>query len=126
VDVEGWKASALASAITSALDQPARAAQTVCLLPHFDPYTLSVAKHGSYLMPKAKLSQVYRSQGWIVPVVLANGRIVGTWEQETRGKKMSLKFQMFGPPDGWVKTGIETEAERMATFVGAQIEAIKM
>jgi hypothetical protein len=126
VDVEGWKASALASAITSALDQPAHGAQTVCLLPHFDPYTVAVAKHASYLMPKAKLPQVYRSQGWIVPVALANGRIVGTWEQETRGKRLSLKFQMFGTPEGWVKTGIEAEAERLANFGNFQLQALDM
>ena len=58
----------------------ADAARGVYLLPGFDPYTLAPLSHRDHTIPEGKVDQVSRAAGWIAPVILENGRIVGTWE----------------------------------------------
>jgi hypothetical protein len=50
------------------------------LLPGFDPYTLAPLSHRDHTIPDGKVDEVSRAAGWIAPVILDKGRIVGTWE----------------------------------------------
>lgn len=50
------------------------------LLPGFDPYTLAPLSHRRHTIPEGKVDLVSRKAGWISPVILDEGRIVGTWE----------------------------------------------
>jgi hypothetical protein len=50
------------------------------LLPGFDPYTLAPLSHRDHTIPNDKVDEVSRAAGWIAPVILDKGRIVGTWE----------------------------------------------
>lgn len=116
VEVEGWKALALASSLEPMSKQ--KPASSVRLLPHFDPYTIAVARHSQYLMPEAHKSRVYRPQGWISPVVLVNGSIAGVWEQDKKRGQTAISVEMFAPPDSHVRQGIEGEAARLGAFLG--------
>lgn len=120
VEVEDWKALALASTVEAMVtaSQPL----PVRLLPHFDPYTISVARHSQYLLPAAHKARVYRPQGWISPVVLVNGCIAGVWEYEKQRSKLQVKVEMFTPTDNTVRQGIEAEAERLGGFLGAEAQ----
>lgn len=51
------------------------------LLPGFDPYTLAPISHREHIIPEGKIDEVSRAAGWIAPVILVDGRIVGTWER---------------------------------------------
>ena len=74
---QGWLAKGGAKAAVKA--GPAEGAH---LLPGFDPYTLAPLSHREYIIPKGKVDKVSKAAGWIAPVILENGRIVGTWETE--------------------------------------------
>lgn len=50
------------------------------LLPGFDPYTLAPISHRDHIIPEGKIDEVSRAAGWIAPVIVENGRIIGTWE----------------------------------------------
>jgi hypothetical protein len=60
------------------------------LLPGFDPYTLAPLSHREFIIPDGKVDEVSRAAGWIAPVILDNGRIVGTWEVG-KGGAIALK-----------------------------------
>jgi len=62
------------------------------LLPGFDPYTLAPLSHREHIIPKGKIDEVSRAAGWIAPVILENGRIVGTWESDSG----TITLQPFG------------------------------
>lgn len=55
----------------------------VLLLPGFDPYTLAPLSHRRYTIPEGKVDLVSRKAGWISPVILDEGRVIGTWETGT-------------------------------------------
>jgi hypothetical protein len=73
----GWLTPEGAKAATEAA--PAEGAY---LLPGFDPYTLAPLSHRDYIIPLGKVGEVSRAAGWIAPVILEDGRIVGTWETD--------------------------------------------
>jgi Winged helix DNA-binding domain len=50
----------------------------VRLLPHFDVYTLAQAGRDLMIDPEHRPA-VFRKAGWISPVIVVEGRIVGTW-----------------------------------------------
>jgi len=68
------------------------ASQSAHLLPGFDPYTLAPIRHREHIIPQGKIDEVSRAAGWIAPVILENGRIVGTWESKTG----TIALQPFG------------------------------
>jgi hypothetical protein len=119
VDVEGWSASALRSDIAEL--ETASAPPTVRLLPHFDPYTLAIARHSSYLLPEAHKGRVYRPQGWISPVVLIDGRIAGVWEHDKQRAATALTVDLFAPPDAAIERGVAAEAERLGAFLDSAV-----
>jgi hypothetical protein len=122
VEVENWKAQALVSTIDQM--QKLKTPQTVSLLPHFDPYTLAVARHSQYLLSEEHKGRVYRPQGWISPVVLVNGRIEGVWEYEKQRSKVVVTVGLFETSKQVMKQDIEVEAARLNSFLGADIEVV--
>ena len=67
-----------------ALASARMAVPVVRLLPSFDPYMLGHRDKG-HLVAAAHYKRVYRSQGWLSPVVLVNGRAVGVWSYRRKG-----------------------------------------
>ncbi len=90
VEIEGyqaWMTKAGAKA-ASKTDAP----ESAHLLPGFDPYTLAPISHREHIIPKGRVDEVSKAAGWIAPVILENGRIVGTWETDDG----SIVLQPFG------------------------------
>lgn len=80
VVVEGspaWMTVAGAAAVAETAPSPG-----AYLLPGFDPYTLAPISHRAHTIPPGRVNEVSRAAGWIAPVILDDGRIVGTWETE--------------------------------------------
>jgi hypothetical protein len=83
----GWLTADAAK--TAGKAEPADGAH---LLPGFDPYTLAPLSHREHIIPKGKVDQVSKAAGWIAPVILVHGRIMGTWES----KSGAIGLQPFG------------------------------
>jgi uncharacterized protein YcaQ len=120
VDVEGWKGWALASSLPAV--EAAQPGGVVRLLPHFDPYTLAVARHSHVLLDERYKDRVYRQQGWIYPVVLVDGRIVGIWEYDQKRSRVKVSIEPFAPLTDHVEQGIAAEVARLGTFLGAEAD----
>lgn len=86
------------------------------LLPGFDPYMLAHAEK-DHLVGAEFYKRVYRNQGWISPVVLLNGRVIGVWSAR-QGKGSSLEIGLFEKASKTTHAKIEEEAASLGAFLG--------
>lgn len=86
------------------------------LLPHFDPYLLGHADK-NHLVNAQNYKRVYRNQGWISPVVLLNGRIIGVWSCARRGKQLYMEIEPFEKFPKTIHARIEEEAASLGDFL---------
>lgn len=111
VSVEGYKAQMLSADLTS-LPSPS-ADVSVQLLPNFDPYLMG-HNNRDHLFDPAHRWKVSRVAGWISPVVLAGGRVVGTWGHVASGKTMRITVEPFKSLPVNVKSEVRARAESIA------------
>lgn len=90
------------------------------LLPGFDPYLLTHADKNR-LVDGALYKRVYRNQGWISPVVLLNGKVIGVWSIARRGNGSSLQIELFEKASKSIRAKIEEEAASLGTFLGLDL-----
>ena len=96
--------------------------RSVRLLPAFDHYVVAASRHAVHLLPDGLRGRVYRPQGWISPVLLVNVLIQGTWRHEIKSNRVEVTIEPFGKPPAWMLRGAAEEAERLAAFLGGQLD----
>jgi len=92
------------------------------LIPAFDQYVIGATLQVDKLTPGFFKDRVYRPQGWISAVLLVDGRMEGTWKYEQKGKKLLVEIAPFREQPEWVTSQVETEAERLAAYLGGELE----
>jgi uncharacterized protein YcaQ len=117
VDVEGAAAEILQEDLVE-LTQAEVERPHVRLLPYFDSFLLG-HKEREHLVPARHRPQVYRPQGWIAPVVLVDGRVVGVWEHARERDRLQVKVTGFGPISRHLRAGIRAEAHDLGRFLGS-------
>lgn len=120
VEVAGRRAWALAEHVEDMASSAPR--DIVRLLPGFDQYVVSVAPHVHSLLPGPYKDRIYRTAGWVSPVVLVDGRIEGVWRHEKRGSHIALVVEPFASLSNEVKRRIADEAERLGAFLLARVD----
>jgi uncharacterized protein YcaQ len=121
VEVEGTAGWTLREhAEEAAAEKPA--SRVVRLLPGFDMWVIGAARDGAALLDPAEKKRVYRNQGWISPVLLVNGRMEGVWKHERKGTRLLVAVEPFGRLPKWARTEVEAEAERLARYLGGELE----
>jgi hypothetical protein len=118
VDVEGWSAAVLRRDLP-ALTAGRSGGLPVRLLPYFDSYLLG-HRSREHLIEIRHHRRVYRTAGWIAPVVLVDGRVAGTWTHEIDGARLTIGVTLFAPASARAARGIRDEAERLSRFFGAR------
>jgi hypothetical protein len=119
VDVEGRQATALKS--TLELMAHGTAGPSVRLLPMFDVYVLSQSRRLEPLLAAEHKGKVFRPAAWVSATVLVDGKIEGVWEYETRKDHTLVKVRMFTLPGAHVRSGIESEADRLGSFLNTKV-----
>lgn len=117
VDVEGGRYWMLAEHVAEAI--ATRPTRTVNLLPAFDPWVVGASRSESRQLALRYRPRVYRGQGWISPVLLVNGRIVGTWSARRKSRLLQIEIVPFTRPGRWIRARAEAAAGRLAGFAGA-------
>jgi hypothetical protein len=69
-------------------------------------------------------ARVYRPQGWLSPVLLVDGRIEGVWRHERKGGRVTVVVEPFGDVAEHVRAGAEAQAQRLAAFLGGELEQL--
>ena len=93
------------------------------LLPAFDQYDVAAPRDREAVLSGALKGRVYRPQGWLLPVLLVDGRMEGVWQHEHRGDRLVVGIEPFARQPDWVRRAGE-EAERLARFVGGGLELV--
>lgn len=111
VEVEGTPAYLLAEDVDDlAKTKPTKA---VRLLPGFDQYVLGAGTGAAEIVPPAHRKEVSRTAGWISPVVVAGGRVVGTWESAD-GK---VDVRLFEDSPALSKKLLDAEVKRQTALL---------
>jgi hypothetical protein len=120
VSVNGWDAWGLrADAEVLRATEPSEA---VHLLPGFDPYTLGLRREREAALPAERKGRVFSQQGWIAPVVLAGGYVVGVWNHKVKRAQLAIAVEPFEPLSRAIRDGIEREAARLGVYLNAESE----
>lgn len=89
----------------------------VRLLPAFDQYVLGPGTKNTQIIAAKRRNAVSKAAGWIAPVVVAGGRVAGTWE----AKDGTLDVVLFKEAGKVAKDAIEAEAARIGAFLGGDL-----
>jgi uncharacterized protein YcaQ len=116
VTIEGTKAWAVPSdARRMARLEPST---SVRLLPNFDAYVMGFRPR-EQLNDKRFTARIFRTAGWISPVVLVGGRAEGVWGYERGSRGVEVTVEPFGKLPAARKKAIAEEVERLGSFLGA-------
>ena len=105
----------------AALTSRSRGTGVVNLLPNFDAYLLAHADK-DHLIEARHYKQVYRNQWWISPVILLDGRVVGTWSYKFHGRKMTVEIDAFEKFPRPIRCSVEQEAASLGSWFRKEVE----
>jgi len=120
VEVEGrraWLPAAHVGAVRAV-----RPGGVTRLLPGFDQYTLGMSAHAASLLQGQPRNRVFRTAGWIAPVVLTDGFVTGVWRHERKGQRVTVQIEPFTPFSSIQREAVAAEVERLAGFLGGTPE----
>jgi uncharacterized protein YcaQ len=116
VSLAGWDAWMLATdAEEAAVAAPGG---HVALLPAFDQYVVAAPRDDSAVLADAVRPRVFRRQGWLSPVLLVDGRIVGVWKHERTAGTLVVTIEPFCDVGTEVRAAAEAQAQRLLAYVG--------
>ncbi len=124
VSVEGWRAAVLGDDLRT-LKRAVSAQPPVRLLPYFDAFLLG-HKTREHLVAVRHHKRVYRTQGWIAPVVLVNGRVAGVWAHARQGDRLSVRVTTFDTISRRVADGICEEAHHLGQFLAVPTAEVQI
>lgn len=122
VEAEGRAAWVLADdlELLRSLEPP----RAVHLLPNFDLYVLHYRPREAFV-PDGLLDRVYRTAGWVSPVVLVDGAVAGIWELKRRARSAEVRFEPLVRLTNNQRKGIAREVDRLAAFLGAPVHLVE-
>jgi hypothetical protein len=97
-----------------------RPTTAVRLLPGFDQYVLGPGTKDGHVVPAARRSAVSRQAGWISPVVVAGGRVSGTWELDGAEVRVGWFDESGRPP----KRALQAEVTRLSTVLDRDLRSV--
>ncbi len=90
---------------------------TIRLLPNFDVYLLAHRNKELYL-DKLQYKKVYKIAGWVAQTMVEDGKVIGLWGKEQKGKNLTIEIEPFGKLAKTAREKIEKEAISFGDFLG--------
>ena len=118
VEVDGWKAELL-GADASDMERAELEGTNLHLLPNFDAFLLGHRSHRN-IVDARNHKRVYRDQGWVSPVLLANGRAAGVWSYHQRKGELEVRVDSFTRLSAAEKSQAEEAATGLGRFLGSE------
>ena len=97
-------------------------AQTAFLLPAFDEYLLGYKDRSAVLGAEHASEVVPGGNGMFLPMMVLNGRIVGTWKRKLKKRSVSIEYAPFGKLKKSDTAAFDTAAQRYGEFLGLMVE----
>ena len=92
----------------------------VHLLPAFDEYLVSYKDRSAALAP-VRVNHVYTTNGIFNSVVIANGKVAGTWKRILEKDRVVIETNTFDPLSKSRKQAIAREARRYGKFINRPV-----
>jgi hypothetical protein len=89
------------------------------LLGHFDPLLMGYRDRALILAPE-HAKRIQAGGGFVLPTLLVNGRVAGTWRLDRRGAWARLTVAPFGPPTA-AGDALAAEATDVGRFLGTDV-----
>lgn len=124
VSVEGWSAAVLRNDVRT-LTRAESTPPPVRLLPYFDVFLLG-HKTRQHLVAVRHHKSVYRTAGWIAPVVLVDGRVAGVWAYARERNRLLVRVTRFAAMSARTAAGIREETEKLGRFLGQRDVEIRI
>jgi hypothetical protein len=121
VDVEGRTLVCLAEHAAALREAEPLDPACVRLLPAYDVHTIGTARDDEATVPAGRRGTVWASAGRVLPVILAGGRMAGTWRHE-RGRRVRVELAPWEKLPAGARAAAEAEAERVAGVLGAELD----
>jgi hypothetical protein len=90
--------------------------EAVRLLAAFDEYLLGW-KDRQLIAPASRWKTIQRGGGWLHPVVLIDGRAVGTWSSERATGALLIEVSPFGSLSRTLRRRIDEDARDIGRFL---------
>jgi hypothetical protein len=94
------------------------------LSPAFDEYLIGYRDRDAVLDPQHAHEIVPGGNGVFLPMLLVDGRVVGTWKRSLKKKKVVISTIPFGRLKRAETRGLEAAAERYGQFLGMPVEML--
>lgn len=92
----------------------------VALLPAFDEYMISY-KDRSAMLPKAHYAKAVSGNGIFWPVILSEGRVIGTWKREIKKNDILVTAMYFKEAGKSLHTATERAVSRLGHFLSKEV-----
>jgi Winged helix DNA-binding domain len=116
VSIEGTTAWAVSSDVRRmARMEPST---SVRLLPNFDAYVMGFRPREHFHDGRVT-ARIFRTAGWISPVVLIGGRAEGVWGYERASRGVEVTVEPFGKLPAATKKAVAEEVDRLGRFLAA-------
>jgi hypothetical protein len=92
------------------------------LLPAFDEYLLGYKDRSAVLAAEHANKVVPGGNGMFLPMMVLNGRIVGTWKRTLKKKSVQIEYHPFGKLKKSDQTLFDVAAQRYGAFLGLMVE----
>jgi len=122
INVDGrylWLLSEDVDALKATKTEP----NIVRLLPNFDSYLLA-HKDKDHIVHKDYYKQIYRSAGWIAPVILVDGQAIGIWSYQWKSNRIQITLAPFEPLASNAWNIAKAEAENLGRFLNTELEVL--
>ncbi len=117
VDVEGVEGGMLEDDLPD-LGNASIEGPVVRLLPNFDTFLLGHKSHRNIIDEEGQ-KKIYRSQGWVSPVVLVDGRALGVWSHKPlKNKELEISVAPFTKFSNEIGSLVRHEALELGEFLG--------
>ena len=79
-------------------------------------------KATSSALAAERKGRIFSQQGWISPVVLAGGYVVGVWSYKVARAQLAVTVEPFEQLAPAIRDGIAQEAARLGAYLNAEPE----
>lgn len=93
------------------------------LLPPFDEFLIGYRDRSAVLEAQHAGLVVPGANGIFNPIIVIDGRVVGTWKRVLKGDSVTVSFSPFAPLHDDVSPALIAAAERYGQFLGKQLTA---
>lgn len=107
---------------SSTSSPPKAASPTAYLLPGFDEYLLGYRDRSAVLDPAHASQVVPGGNGMFKPILVVDGRVVGTWQRTLRRTKVVVNIKPFTPLSPAQLEAATAAAEPYGRFLGLPVE----